>query len=101
MSTAAAAATPSDKQNLSPSQLNAVARRCPNLEELILQVPVIKCEKANLIVVSTTVSNVSGLLCRRLPHHRVHVTSDARDAADKLLRVCQHAHAGVVLQDAQ
>jgi len=37
MSTAAAAATPSDKQNLSPSQLNAVARRCPNLEELILQ----------------------------------------------------------------
>ena len=38
MSTAAAAATPSDKQNLSPSQLNAVARRCPNLEELILQV---------------------------------------------------------------
>ena len=38
MSTAAAAATPSDKQNLSPSQLNAVARRCPNLDELILQV---------------------------------------------------------------
>ena len=55
MSTAAAAATPSDKQNLSPSQLNAVARRCPNLEELILQVPVIDCEEENLIVVSTTV----------------------------------------------
>ena len=101
MSTAAAAATPSDKQNLSPSQLNAVARRCPNLEELILQVLAIDCKEANLIVVSTIPLNVSGLLCRRLPHHRVHVASDARDAADKLVRVCQHAHAGVLLQDAQ
>ena len=55
MSTAAAAATPSDKQNLSPSQLNAVARRCPNLEELILQVPVIDCEEKKSICVSTTV----------------------------------------------
>ena len=46
MSTAAAAATPSDKQNLSPSQLNAVARRCPNLEELILQVIIeVYCEE--------------------------------------------------------
>ena len=53
MSTAAAVATPSDKQNLSPSQLNAVARRCPNLEELILQVLAIDCKEANLIVVFT------------------------------------------------
>ena len=49
MSTAAAAATPSDKQNLSPSQLNAVARRCPNLEELILQVRIYYADYIHIV----------------------------------------------------